>query len=479
MQPKISAQDYFDHGNMHLQAGRHVDALMAFQAAVMQKPDFAGAWFQRGMMLYTIGNCFDAILNYGQALAIEQNPRYYANRGVAWADLQHYASALADYETALKIDPNLVITYQNRASLHQLCGRIQEAFNDFAKGLELEPNNIGCQLGKSMMQLALGDLVEGFKGFESRWHCGQIPQRGLNVPSWDGEDLNGKTIMIYHEQGHGDTIHFIRYATEIKRKYTKSTIKAEVRWPLVRLIKTVPGVDEVVPYGEDHGHIDYGCAVISCARVMGTTMETIPAPRQYIRADQHLVQKWRKDLDADLSSIPHTARVGICWAGGRRPFQPLANSIDARRSTQLAQWAPLQDVPGVVFVSLQAEEDIAKQIQTQKPPQMTILWPGRGGQHEPFEDFADTVALIENLDLVISVDTAVMHVAAALGKPTWMLSRFDGCWRWFGDRPDSPWYPTLRQFRQPEQGDWASVFKRVANELRAFVAGDAMKEAAE
>jgi ADP-heptose:LPS heptosyltransferase len=479
MPPNISAQDHHDQGVMMMQQGRTVDALFAFQHAVMKKPDFHSAWCNRAILLSQMGNTFDAVLNYNQALSHDQNPEYYHNRGVSWSDLDAFEAAERDYLKALSLNPALVNSYQMLGGLYIRLGKVEEAYDAFDKGLSFEPNHIGCQLGRAMANLSLGNLVQGFKDFESRWECGQIPKRGLRIPAWEGQDLNGKTLMIYHEQGHGDTIHFIRYAAEIKKKYPKCTIKAEVRWPLVRLISTVPGVDAVVPYGEDYGHVDYICAVISCARVMGTTIETIPGPRQYVRANQHLVEKWRADLERDTGHFHGRRLVGICWAGGQRPFQPLANAIDKRRSTELHQWAPLAEIPGVVFVAIQHEDHILQQINQQRPPKMTVVWPGQGGKSEPFEDFADTAALIENMELVISVDTAVMHVAAALGKPTWMLSRYDGCWRWHGDSPDSPWYPTLRQFRQPNPGDWGTVFKRVADELRTFVAGDVMKEAAE
>src|SRR5215472_11762968 len=469
MPPKLTAQDEFDQGVMLQQQGRNIDAMFAYQRAVLKKPNLHQAWANRGVLLSQCGNVFDAVLNYNQALSHDKNPEYYHNRGVAWSDLDAWEAAEKDYKTAIRLRPDLVSSPQMLGGLYIRLGRVNDALEAFEHGLAIDPKHVGCLLGKAIANLTLGKLVEGFRDFESRWDCGQIVKRGLPVPAWNGEDLNGKTLLIYHEQGHGDTIHFIRYAAAIKEKYPKCTIKAEVRLPLMRLIKTVPGVDQVVAYGEDHGHIDYGSAVISCARAMGTTMETIPGPRQYIRADQHLVEKWRKDLDQDVGHF-NGRLVGICWAGGSRPFQPLANAIDQRRSTQLQQWEPLANVPGVIYVALQAEEGILDQVKSQRPTKMTVILPGGG--KEPFEDFADTAALIENLELVISVDTAVMHVAAALGKPTWMLSRYDGCWRWHGDRPDSPWYPTLRQFRQHEPGSWGPVFSRVADELRKFVQTD-------
>jgi hypothetical protein len=225
-------------------------------------------------------------------------------------------------------------------------------------------------------------------------------------------------------------------------------------------MKTVPGVDEVVTYGDRMPEQDYCCAMLSAPRVCGTTLETIPGPVRYISADKHRIGVWRDRINEDLAQFGDRLKVGICWSGMSRPMQPIADSVDKRRSTALAQWAPIAEVPGVLFVSLQCG---APAEQVKRPPVgMTIA-----DYSEQFDDFADTAALIENLDLVITVDTAVVHCAAALGKPTWMLSRFDGCWRWLGARRDSPWYPTLTQFRQPAPGDWDSVMKEVAAELAA------------
>ena len=475
---KPTAREVHDTGIMLAQQGRHADAALMFQKAVMLKPDYADAWANLANSLGMIGKAlgppftelllFAGIRNFDTAIAAGKGQvgpvdlaNYYNNRGVGWVDINQHARGMADYMKAAELNPKLPQIWSNVGNAKRHLGDIEGARDAYAKAQEVDPNYWDAAFNRALMELDLGNFEEGFKLFELRWRTGQLPPRGLPCPDWNGEDLTGKRLLFYGEQGFGDAIHFVRYATEIKAHYPGATVNIEVRLPLARLLKTVPGVDRVFAYGDELPPHDYGCAMISAARVLGTTMETIPAPIPYISADPQRVALWRARLDADLKPFGDKLRVGICWSGQARPLQPLADQTDRRRSTQLAQWEPISRVPGVVFVGLQTGEP-AKQAKA-PPPGMAIAH-----YSDELEDFADTAALMKCLDLVISVDTAVVHVAGALGMPTWMLSRFDGCWRWHGARRDSPWYPTLTQFRQPRQGDWNSVFDQVATELRGF-----------
>jgi len=459
-----TAQQIFDMACIFVSQGRFADAAVTFEKCLLVDPTRADAWSNRANCLSQLGNKFDAILNYNHAIQrSDTQAEFFNNRGATWMDLKCYPNAEKDYLKAIVLNPLIAETYSNLARCKMITGDMEAADTYFTKAIEVNPQYIEARLNRSILYLEQGRLEEGFKEYECRWQCGQLPPRGLPCPKWEGEDLNGKRIILYQEQGLGDAVQFIRYAAVIKYRWPEAIVAVEVNLALVRLAKTVPGVDQVITYGENPGAADFCCPMLSAPRVLGTTMETIPVAQAYMAPDPYRVSTWADRLMADLKAHPHRIVVGICWSGQARPMQPLANSVDARRSTQLSDWEPLAKVPGVVFVSLQQGHP-ASQART-PPVGMTVA-----AYDEEFQDFADTAALMDCLDLVISVDTSVAHVAAAIGRPVWMLSRHDGCWRWHGNRSDSPWYPTLRQFRQQTPGDWGGVFAEVAKELTKLVA---------
>jgi len=438
--------DYFDTAMMLVAQNRLIEAGAYFEKAILLKPSYAEAWGNRGNVLHALGNHFDAILNYNQAIAHNANmAEFWNNRGATWVDLRCIEKGLSDYAQALKLNPKLVESHNNRGNALKLLGRIKEARAEYCKALQINPDYVDGRLNKSIMDLEHGDFVEGFKDYESRWRSGQLQPRGFPCPNWEGEDLNGKRLLLWAEQGLGDAVQFVRFASQIKKLYPYTKIAVEVRGTLAKLCSTVPGVDEVVEYGENPREADYACAMLSAPRILKTTMESIPAPQRYMWPSPYRIQVWRDRIKTDLANLGAKMLIGICWSGQSRPLQPVANSIDARRSTALAQWQPLA-LPGVVFVSLQTGAGLA-QVKT-PPVGMTIA-----DFSDNFDDFADTAALMECLDLIISVDTAVPHVAAACGRPVWMLSRFDGCWRW----------------RQKNYGDWNGLFEEVSVELKKLL----------
>ena len=474
-----TAREVHDFGLMLAAQGKHLEAALQFQKAVMLDPNYPDAWANRANALGAIGRqlgppltdifLFCANRDFDTAIMLANGriseadaANFYNNRGVNWVDQNQHKTALADYEMAAKLNPKLPQTHLNIANVKKYLGDVVGARQSYNDALEVDPTYWDATFNRSIMDLELGNFEEAWKSYDLRWRSGQILPRGLPCPDWNGEDLNGKRLLLYAEQGFGDTIHFVRYAGVIKEMYPDCHLTFECKNSIARLMRTVPGVDEVVVYGDPLRPHDYGCAIMSAPRLCGTnSFETIPADIPYISADPYRVELWRKRLDGDLKPLGDKLRVGICWAGQARPHMPLVNAVDKRRSTHLEQWAPLFAVPGVIFVSLQHGEE-AKQVKSPPPGAAIAHYTGE------LDDFTDTAALMKCLDLVISVDTAVVHVAGALGMPTWMLSRFDGCWRWHGARRDSPWYPTLTQFRQPRQGDWNSVFDQVATELRGF-----------
>lgn len=457
-----------------LQKGDSVGAVMAFQSILIQDPTCALAWNNRGLALMQLGHPFDGILNIERAIDLEpQSAEYHSNKGAALFNMDEMELALESYTKAISIRPKFPEALMNIGNLLRFNGRYSEAINYYQDSIAARPEYVEAHLGLSFSQLSSGDYLNGWKEFEWRWKTNQMVPRGLKIPEWNGEPLDGKTILIYGEQGFGDSLQFMRYAPFLKSRQSTSgapTVYVEVRAPLARIMKSLNwngyGVDGIYSFGEELPKgIDYAVAVMSLPRILGTTVDNIPN-KPYLTADKHRAAVW----DDKLSHLPPGLKVGICWAGMSRPGHPEAANIDKRRSTSLDTFAPVALVPGVSWVSLQKGPPSS---QVNQPPRgMTI-----GDWTEELDDFYDTAALIDRLDLVISVDTAVVHLAAALGKPTWLLSRWDGCWRWLGQREDSPWYPSLRQFSQPAPGDWKSLMQTVAIELNRLVRQNSVRAA--
>jgi len=301
-----------------------------------------------------------------------------------------------------------------------------------------------------------GRFEEGWKEYEWRWKTKLLSGDAgrFSAPTWGGEAIGDRVILLHAEQGLGDTLQFCRYAPLIA---AGARVVLEVQAPLTRLLSQLPGIAAIVARGDGLPPFDLHCPLLSLAGVVGTTLDTIPAEAPYLAADPALAADWRDRL-AGLGGL----RTGLVWAGGRRLDANLA-AVDRRRSIALDTMSPLGEVSGVTFISLQKGDPSA---QAAHPPAGMALYDFTADLH----DFADTAALIDNLDLVISVDTSVVHLAGALGKPVWLLNRFDTCWRWLLDRDDSPWYPQLRQFRQPSPGDWKSVISGVGDALQCLAA---------
>jgi hypothetical protein len=318
-------------------------------------------------------------------------------------------------------------------------GEFDEALAAIGDALRLSPADIHINLDRAVALLKAGHLLEGWAAYEWR-HMPAVPMlpkvRYL-------EDLGGRTVMVDHEDGIGNTIQFLRYA----RALTEMGARVLLRVPpeLERLMRGQDGIAEVLTAEREPAPFDYRCPVMSLPYVFDTSLETIPAAGAYIGADAGLTAEW-------AARLPPGPRVGLVWAGVSATGGP----ADRRRSMPFRMLLPLTVTPGVSFVSLQtgaARAEIA------------------GGVHDPMgavRDFADTAAIIANLDAVISVDTAVAHVAGAMGKPVFLLDRYDNCWRWLYGRGDSPWYPTLMIFRQTQPGDWLGPVTQAAETLEEF-----------
>jgi hypothetical protein len=306
--------------------------------------------------------------------------------------------------------------------------------------------------------LSLGDLRPGFDEYRWRWQVnGFQPAIARLRPPWEGQDLAGKSILIYGEQGFGDHLQFSRYVPQVAATAKRAAFVTEPA--LASLFRRAfPGV-EISTGVEDEAAFDFQAALMDLPSAFGTTLETIPAQIPYLAADPAKAAHWLERL-AGHGGL----KVGLVWAGDTHAGRPAGAAVDRRRSLRLDQFAPLSQVKGVTFVSLQKGAPAA---QAASPPAgMRLVDPTA-----ELRDFSDTAALIEGLALVIAVDTAVAHLAGALAKPVWILSRYEGDWRWLNGRADSPWYPTARVFHQRASGAWDEVVDRVATELATLRAG--------
>ncbi len=487
-------------GNALRELNRPEEALSAFDAAVALNPANGTAHNNRGTVLKGLGRWDDALAAYLRALKLDPDfPLAYSNLGNALQDMGELESAVAAYRAALDRNPNFAPAHANLGNALRRLGRVEEAVAAYCTSLErggptpltysnlgnaletlgdadgamaaydaalaLDPRCAEAHWNASLLRLRQGDFARGWEGYEWRWRTPRQPPRGFPQPLWQGEDLDGRTLLLHAEQGLGDTLHFVRYAPLVARG--NGTVILEVQRPLLRLLGTLDGVGRIVARGDPLPPFDLHCPLLSLPRAFGTRLETIPAAVPYLRADPALEASWRTRLSPDSRFPKNHLKVGLVWAGHAPTTDVDAIAVDRRRSLRLSQLAPLARVPGVCFYSLQKDGEAAAQART-PPAGMTLV-----DAMDAVTDFADTAALVAQLDLVIGVDTSVIHLAGALGRPVWVLSRFDACWRWLENRDDSPWYPTLRLFRQERPGDWSAPLDRLAQALAAFAAESA------
>jgi tetratricopeptide (TPR) repeat protein len=435
------------------------EALASYDKALAIKPDYTEAYNNRGNVLKDLNRQDDALASYDKALALKPNyADAHFNRGNALLDLKRLDEALTSYDKALALKPDYADVYTNRATVLKDLKRLDAAIADYDRAIAIKPDFAGAYWNKSLALLLVGDFANGWELYEWRWLKGKKPpkQRYVAQPRWLGsESLKDKTILLHSEQGFGDTIQFCRYATLVEQ--LGATVLLEVQPPLLKLLSGLEGVCQVVAEGETLPPFDYHCPLMSLPFAFKTTLGTIPADIPYIKADPSKATYWHNKL-----GVHDKPRVGLVWSGGFRPYQPEIWAVNERRNIPLELISRINS-PEIDFYSLQKGEPAESELLRRKQE----VWPEANlfSFTQELNDFSDTAALIENLDLVLCVDTSTAHLAAAMGKPTWILNRFDSCWRWLLDRDDSPWYPTAKLYRQQQMGDWESVLEQVKTDL--------------
>jgi len=468
--------------------GHHVKAVEHLKQAIKHRPDSAITYYNLANTLHHLDSDHDAIDHYQQALRLDPNlVQAHVNLASLLQQKSRYAEAIACYKQALDVLPDHPNIWHDLGNALKACGDYDEAISAFKQALSLDaryaqahnslgvaykesgqcdraiasydraitlqPDYADAHWNRTLALLLKGDLAEGWTHYQAHYEA--LKTRAIHPkddhPLWHGEPLNGQRILVRFEQGLGDNLQFIRYLPLVKQR--GGTVIYQAKPALHALLKGFEGIDELIEVTPDpHVYADYDVQIslMDLPRVFNTTMDNIPGSGPYLKPDPERIPTWQGTFG------PSGMKVGLVWAGS--PY----HRNDRNRSCQINAMAPLSQTQGAHFYGLQTG---AASQEAQTHPDIHFHNLGHR-----LHDLSDTAAAIAHLDLVISVDTAVLHLAGALGKPAWGLLPYAPDWRWMLDRTDTPWYPTLRLFRQPRPGDWITVFDQVARTLQTHVA---------
>ena len=443
------AETYNNLGTLLKKQNRFDEAIANYKRAISIRPDYAEAYYNLANSYKEQGILDDALENYCKA--IDFNPVYVEalnNLGVTLKEQGRLDEALAIYNRAIRLRPDYAEAHNNNGIVLQELGMLCEALKAFHKAIVSKPDYAEAHFNRSMALLLAGQFDEAWPEYEWRLRTKTYGLRTFQQSKWDGSPLDGRAILVHSEQGLGDTIQFVRYLPMIQSQGGR--VIFECYPSLHHLLRKCAGIETIVervPSGELTETFDVHVSLMSLPGIFGTRLETIPSQVPYITADPVLLTEWKNRLDNN-----DFFKVGLVWSGNPH------NIRDHGRSCLLSNFACLAAIPGVAFYALQKG---TASLEVLNPPEgMTIV-----NLDRELKDFADTAAVIASLDLVISVDTAVIHLAGAIGKAVWTLLPFAPDWRWLLEREDSPWYPSMRLFRQTYPGDWEGVMQRVRQVL--------------
>ena len=438
-----------DRASALIELGQLDEAVAGYDHAIRLRADYAEAYSYRGNALLALRRTDEAIASFDRSIAIQTSPGAHLNRGNAYQALGAYQTAIDSYDAAIALRHDYAMAYSNRGVSLKHLHRLDEAIASSGKAIAADPNYADAHWNRGLTYLLKGDLGQGFLGYQWRWETDKFKKirRTFAQPLWLGTpSIRGKKLLIHGEQGFGDTIQFARYAELVEQ--AGGHVVYEVEPPLFSLFQALPGVGTLLRQGDPLPDFDYYCPVMSLPLALQTDTASIPSCRRYLNADDTKRERWAQVLGS--KTVP---RVGLVWSGSP------THDDDLNRSIGLS--ALITSLPaGFEYFSLQKDVRTAD---------MTAL---AGSQHvrhfgEQIVDFADTAALCELMDLVISVDTSVAHLSGALGVPTWVLLTHLPDWRWLLERRDSPWYPSVRLYRQSRARHWDDVLQSVANDLCA------------
>ncbi len=436
-------------GSALQKSGKLNEAIASYKKAIAIKPDYAEAHNNLGISLLEKGKPEEAITCHKKAIELEPDcAEAYNNLGTALMEQGKFDAAIISHKKAIELKPDYAEAYNNLGTVQKGSGKPLDAIAYYEQAIELKPDYPLAHLNMAFALLLTENFKKGWQEYEWRLRIKGRTPKTSQKPVWDGSSLNGKSILVYTEQGLGDSIQFIRYLPMVKAQGGRVIV--ECQQSLCRLLKNSYGIDEIIEMTsnvESPIQFDVHVPLLSLPGIFNATMDSIPPNVPYIKSDPVLVSQWRAKLDYD-----DNFKVGIVWAGNPK------HKNDRNRSCSLKDIVHLASIRELTFYSLQKGQ---ASIAANNPPNgMKII-----NLTNELNDFADTAAAIDNLDLVISVDTSVAHLAGAIGKPVWTLLPFVPDWRWFLKCSNSPWYPSMRLFRQNKLNDWKGVLDQVKKAL--------------
>ena len=449
------AEALYNRGNTLHELKRFDEALLSYDRALAVRPDYAEALSNRGNTLHELERFDEALASYDRALAVRlDHAEALYNRGNTLQELKRFDEALLNYDRALAVRPDYAEALSSRGNALLVLKRFDEALASYDRSIAIKSDDATGYTNRAMGRLLLGRYKEGWEDYEWRWQATDFLSKrpNINVPIWQNEDLSGRHLLVFGEQGLGDVIQYARYLFFLAQH--KCKISFLVSDKLVRLLRSSISEVEIVSTLDGVQAIDFQVPLMSLPHRFGTELSSIPNKVPYLRAEAELEARWRARIGE------RGFKIGIAWQG--KP----GIRIDRGRSIPLERYFPLSRLPGVRLISLQKHFGV---------DQLSRLPCGVG--IETFGDdfdsgrdaFVDTAAMMNNLDLIITSDTSIAHLAGALARPTWVALKQVPEWRWMLFREDCPWYPTLRLFRQLEPDDWLSVFSKIENELRTML----------
>ncbi len=445
-----NATAYFNLGLALKALQRYEEAMVSFSQAIAIKPDYAQAWNNRGVVLQDQLRWDEAAQSYAGAIAAQPGfAQAHYNLGNALRALGRFEAALASYDTAITLQPGWAHALNNRGLALQELQRSAEAIESYDAAIANEPDYADAYWNKAIELLLCGDFAQGWAHYEWRWRRDTFSSRKRDFPQplWLGDaPLNGKTVLLHAEQGLGDSIQFCRYARDVRA--LGAQVLLEVPRPLLALFATLEGPKQLLEKGSALPHFDYHCPLLSLPLALQTQLANIPSPSPYLASTAAQRELWQRRLGP-----PSKRRIGLVWSGNVRDKNDLQRSLTLN--------ALLPHLPqSCEYICLQKELRPADQDAMQASSIRFF------GAH--IQDFSDTAALCDLVDLVISVDTSVAHLAGALAKPTWILLPYAPDWRWMLDRDDSPWYPSVRLYRQGNDRSWLPVLGRMASDILGY-----------
>jgi tetratricopeptide (TPR) repeat protein len=443
-------------GNLLRDLRRLPEAEEHYRTCIAQRPDHAAAYINLGLSLTETGRHTEAMVLLRQATRLSpKSKEAWNNLGLAYSGRGEFVQARSCYEEALRLASDYTEAHVNLGSAWKEEGHLDEALACYQVALWYRPELPSAHYNRALTLLQAGDYERGWPAYEWRWRRPTMPPRPFVQPRWDGSSLEGKTILLWCEQGLGDAIQFVRYAPLVKERGGRVVLECPAN--LVSVLQTCPGVDVIVAEGVPPPDFDVQAPLLSLPALFSTTLASVPGTVPYLFPDQKLVEAWREKLGRAEGNV----LIGVVWQGNPR------HGWDHWRSFPLTALAPVAAVPGVRLVSLQQGPGVEQLRSLGGRFQVLDLGDDldRGG------GFADTAAVMANLDVVVTADTAAAHLAGALGVPTWLALAAVADWRWLLGREDTPWYPTMRLFRQQGLNRWGDVFERMAAELQVVPMG--------